>query len=438
MKKTINERKEEVIKSFPKFDNFWVDAIDPHADSTIATQFSILYKFFKLINKIDPSMFTEDDIRTLKKHEDFKKLSNRTKNMYLIIIKKYLNYYDREDLVKMMKKSTKYSVKKHELNKIDLITKEDLDKMLEICNTKKKAIIMVLYTGALRRKELVNIKRKNVVFQKTHVDLYIEESKTIGRNLVLRGYNIELYLKEYFVENKFAPNDKIFGYHEQNITMFFKRLTLRLKKIYPDWSKELYPHLFRHSRLTELAGNRTLNEPQLTKFAGWTAGSDMWKIYFHLDDSDFRNELIKIDGEKPVKKKKVETFKPIKCKICNSENNQQNIFCWKCGNIFSKDGEKQMDIEAIIQPYKVQELKEQNKDLKNELEAMKDLYREEMKEMKELYKEEKKETRKEIQAMFDELYYRKEVGETVKRTGRDPTEVREDYIVKKQPKSKFV
>ena len=149
MKKTINERKEEIIKSFPKFDNFWVDAMDPFSNSTKATQFSVLYKFFKVINKFDPSKFTEDDIRTLKKHESFKKLSNKSKNMYLIIIKKYLKYYNRKDLIEIMQNSAKYPVKKRELNKNELITKEDLNKMLEICNTKKKAMIMILYTGAL-------------------------------------------------------------------------------------------------------------------------------------------------------------------------------------------------------------------------------------------------------------------------------------------------
>lgn len=358
MKKTLLDKKNDIIKIFPAFEDFWIFELKRLSPSTQTTNLSILVKFFNIVGKFDPKSYTQNDIKKFLVNDKITKLSNRTKNQYILAIKKYLKYSDIE------LKFPKYREKKKELNKTELITREELNKMLEICNTKKKALLMVLYEGALRRKELVNIRKKNVVFQNGFVDLYIKESKTIDRNLPL----IESipYLREYFSQNKFASGDKIFGYHEQNITMFLNRLTIRLKKIHPDWSKDLYPHLLRHSRLTELAMTQ-LNEPQLRKFAGWTADSDMPKIYFHLDDSDLRNILIQENGQKPLEKKKAKTFKPIVCKVCKAENIQQNVFCYKCGNVINKD---RVVVGRVKEQVDIEKLQRENKELNKKVDKL--------------------------------------------------------------------
>jgi len=361
MKKTLFDKKNDIIKIFPAFKDFWIFELEPLSLSTQTYNLSILGKFFNIVGKYDPKTLTLNDIKNFLTNEKIKKLSNKSKNLYILAIKKYLKYFDIEF------KFPKYIEKKKELNKTELITREDLSKMLEICNTKKKAMLMVLYEGALRRKELVNIRKKNVVFQNGFVDLYVKESKTIDRNLPL----IESipYLREYFNENIFAPEDKIFGYHEQNITMFLNRLTIRLKKIHPEWSKDLYPHLLRHSRLTELATTQ-LNEPQLRKFAGWTADSDMPKIYFHLDDSDLRNILIQQNGQKSIEKKKTKTFKPIVCKVCKAENPQQNVFCYKCGNVVNED---RVVVGRVKEQVDIEKLQRENKELNKKVERMEEI-----------------------------------------------------------------
>ena len=411
MKKTINERKEEIIKSFPKFDNFWVDQLEPFSNSTIATQFSILYKIFRTINKFDPSTITEDDIRNLKKDKDFQKLSNKSKNMYLIVLTKYLKYYDRDDFVKTLKKATKYPVQKRELNKNELINKKELKQILSVLDTKKRAMIMVLYEGALRRKELVNIRFKDVVFEKGLINLWVQESKTKKRNLPLQD-SIK-YLKDYFSMNEFEPDDLIFKYSTASITVILNRIEKTLKKRYSKWSKHLNPHLFRHSRLTELASS-TVNEPQLRKFAGWVGSSQMPEVYFHLDDNDLKNAVF--NGTQ-TKKQIIEQIEPIVCPHCKTKNPPEAITCYKCGNIVNKD---KVIVGRLKEREEIDELKKQNEDLH---------------EANELLKIGIEDLRTEVKQMFDELYYRKEVDEEVKK-GRDPSEVREDYVVKKQPKSK--
>lgn len=359
MKKYLDDRIKEIEEKFPEFKNFLIDKLEPLSPYSQVNYMSTLNKFLTITNKINPTQFTQDDIRAFISHESFKNLRNKSKNHYLICIKKYLQYFKRDDLVA---KLPKYSEKKTVLSKNELITREDLNKILQLVNIKKKAMIMVIFEGALRRKEAVNILFKDVEFSNGFVDLYIRESKTLPRNIPL--LESIPYLKEYFSLNNFEPDDRIFDFHEAYITLIFSRLNKEMKEKHPNWKKNLHPHLLRHSRLTELATTK-LNEPLLRQFAGWTKNSQMPEIYFHLDSTDVRNVILAENGQKTVvKKQKPKTFKPIKCEICNSENNQQNPICWKCGQVFD---EKKFMVARLTEPEKISELETKNKKLNEKI-----------------------------------------------------------------------
>ena len=71
---------------------------------------------------------------------------------------------------------------------------------------------MVMYEGALRRDELLNIRKKHIKFESGYIILKVAKSKTIKRDIPL----VESipYLKEYFYTNFFEPDDLIFPYNE--------------------------------------------------------------------------------------------------------------------------------------------------------------------------------------------------------------------------------
>ena len=137
-----------------------------------------------------------------------------------------------------------------------------------------------------------------------------------------------------------------------------------MKKRYPNkWKHDkLYPHLFRHSRLTELAASGYSNEALLKKFAGWEAGSNMAAVYFHLDDADVKNMLLIENGLEKFEKKTIRKFQPIICPTCSVENGQQNYFCWNCNNILDKKKSTEAGLHLIIQPDEIAEI---NKRLTN-------------------------------------------------------------------------
>ncbi|MFX0036939.1 MAG: hypothetical protein ACFE9I_15015 [Candidatus Hermodarchaeota archaeon] len=126
----------------------------------------------------------------------------------------------------------------------------------------------------------------------------------------------------------------------------------------------------------------------------------MAKVYFHLNDED----VINILTNKAVEIPKPEPKKPKICQIWNEQNNEENLFCWKCGNIFSHNNKSQVAVEIVSQPHEIQKLRKENVELKQELVSM-----------KQLYKEEIKEHRNELKSIFEDLYYRKETEERIKR-----------------------
>ena len=290
-----------------------------------------------------------------------------SRKIYLSRINKYLHYSKRTQLASMINPD-QYNGTPKEINENELITRKDLELILKNSNLKLRTLIMVLYEGALRRGEVLGIKFKHIIFKGDYANLFVENSKTKGRNMPL--FDSIPYLKEWFNANSFESDDLIFEYESArslNSTLDGIRKRL-IKKHGKKWkSKKLNPHIFRHSRLTELAIGE-FNEPSLRKFAGWTRDSQMPKIYFHISDQDLI-EKMRRERNLDIKPKKTKrkTHEPKYCPICKAENGKENVFCWKCGNTFEN-----VDIlkEVFIQPDKIAKLEKDNLELKEKLEII--------------------------------------------------------------------
>lgn len=313
------------------FMKYYITKLKPYSEKTILNDLIAIHKLYNQIGKDNPKEMTEDDMLSFLDSDWWNNLNRTTRTMYISKIRKLFSFYNKEDLVNLLPKIPKNKQKVLSAN--ELITRDDLSLMIENSRLKFRTLIMVMYEGALRKGELMNILYKDIKFNGGYINLYIRESKTEERNIPL----IESipFLREYFNSNKFEPNDIIFFYkNPASLNVIFNALAERLEKRYSDrWGgKKLYPHLLRHSRLTELATNRKLNEAQIRKFAGWGADSTMPRTYFHLTDDD----VIETLTESKVKKAKPKRFEPKICSVCNTVNNLLNIICWKCGNIFDR------------------------------------------------------------------------------------------------------
>ncbi len=323
-----------------------------------------LTKFFTWIGKKTATSITKEDIIKFLQYPKFTNQKNTSKNYYITVIRQFLVYFKRDDMAELL---PFYRMKSKEINKNQLINRDDLEKLLKSCEgIKQKALLMTLYESATRKDEFLNIERRDVQFVNddkgnvSYINLYIRVSKTIIRNIPLK--ECIPFIKEYFAQKHFESQEKLFDYTAEYLNQLLNKINNRCKQKFPEYNKKLHPHLLRHSRLTELASNHKLNDQQLKKFAGWTKASNMASIYVHLDDSDIINTILEDSGvtlPKPI----IKTFETVKCPQCSELNNKINDICWKCHKILNSD----MISKVLTEREQIEELKQENTTMKEQI-----------------------------------------------------------------------
>jgi len=94
--------------------------------------------------------------------------------------------------------------------------------------------------------------------------------------------------------------------------------------------KRVYPHLFRHSRATALAGK--LTEAQMKEYFGWVQSSEMAATYVHLSGRDVDNAMLALQGMVKPEEKTEEVMKVHICSRCQEKNSPIAKFCLRCGS----------------------------------------------------------------------------------------------------------
>ena len=179
--------------------------------------------------------------------------------------------------------------------KADILTKAEVETIIGVCkNTVEKAMIAVLFDSAARIGEFVNLKVGDVICEGNEYSICVD-GKTGQRTIPLN--NSVKYLLEYLDghPNKNSRASHLwFSSRNQKYSrcgMFsIVKAIARRSQI----QKRISCHIFRHSRLTELA-HEGMNESQMRVFAGWTNSSMMPAIYLHLSGDDVRQALRKIE-----------------------------------------------------------------------------------------------------------------------------------------------
>jgi len=220
----------------------------------------------------------------------------------------------------------------------ELLSPEDVKKLVNYSPSKKaKAIVMLLYDGALRVGELVNLKLKNLIFDEYGGYITIPKGKTGMRKL--RLVDSIPYLKEYINSEHYCKdNSNSFLFLSNKTkdpeihlkTQSIGKLLTRIEKM-SKLNKNVYPHIFRHSKLTEMA--KEFTEQELKVFAGWSKGSSMASVYVHLSEEDVGKKLLENRGLIKEKDKIIKNrLQPRICidPSCGYENPVTAKFCSRC------------------------------------------------------------------------------------------------------------
>jgi integrase len=150
---------------------------------------------------------------------------------------------------------------------------------------------MMLYESGARIGELLNVELKDLEFDSNGVLVEIN-GKTGKRRIrlvesakLLRQWVNEIKEKHPRTPYLWFGDDELMPSKYAATTKFLRK-TAKLAGL----RKKVNPHLFRHSRASELA--QKLREPQLRAFMGWTGASDMPQVYIHLSAQDMDKAIL--------------------------------------------------------------------------------------------------------------------------------------------------
>lgn len=304
-------------------------SLETHLKETSKQNYKrILTKIHKeLPNKND---FSKSNIITYLNSESFLKLEISSQNRYKTALKKYLSFLDQDHSFIQKTKEIQKSLSKEalltsqEINTILNHMKRDLDKCL----------FMILLEGKIRIGEASTLKIKHFANKETHYNLYIEQSKSAQRTipLVVSVPYIIQYLnnhpsktdpESYFFVREYAG--RIAGYSISGL----RQIIIRNSRHIP---KRVYPHLLRHTGLTNSA--KYLSDSLLMQIAGWSTRTMIDK-YVHLASDDLENKVLELHGIIPrSENENIETSITTKeCQRCQLKNPGTNLLCSRCGSI---------------------------------------------------------------------------------------------------------
>ena len=300
----------------------------------------------RLITLRQLALFTKKDFKALTK-EDIENffsslgiLQNKTWSTKGAFIKSFFKWLYKSDEYPQNVKWIKTTVKnKNYKLPSDLLTKDEIKAMADMTgNLSDRAFILVLYDSACRIDEILNLKIKDVSFDQYGSTIMVN-GKTGMRRIRLIESSPDLLKWINNHPKKQEREEPLFVYlsDKNRYKLFSKGISYDNAKIIirtvakrAGIKKRVHPHLFRHSRLTELA--KILSESELKKFAGWTGSSTMAGIYVHLSGADIDKKMLEKYGlldknDDPDK----DTLKPKECPKCKEINPNTARFCYVCG-----------------------------------------------------------------------------------------------------------
>ena len=221
----------------------------------------------------------------------------------------------------------------------DLYTKEQLDAIFQHCqHSRDRAMLQVLYEGALRASELLSINFKNIQFAEDGTASVIVKGKTGTRQVPLFASvpSLREWLNHHPVGKGAVwvrirrPFPSIgWGGLYTTVNATLKRANIKDKK--------KIVHMFRHTRITELV-RLGIRGQTLHKLVGWTKRSNMEAVYVHLSTADVVNEVrTKVFGLDEDKEGYEPIIKPQKCPRCGEANEPSARYCSKCNMPVSAD-----------------------------------------------------------------------------------------------------
>jgi integrase len=244
----------------------------------------------------------------------------------------------------------------------DILTPHELQSLLEATkNLRDRTLLEVLYESMGRIGEVATLKWRQITFHDSHATITLDSKTGIPRKVPI--YTSPTALKRWMdlYPSKAAPEKFVFAkYHSQgrkSLSYAGVRWIMKYTRETAGITKNITPHIFRHTRITDLM---RMGVPEQTiKMLAWgTVTTEMLRIYAHLTPTDAENEMNRIMGVTKTDKmaQLAEIVTPVQCVQCGLINPKSNRFCGECGTSLSNEfKDKHEQIMSILHNDKIHE-----------------------------------------------------------------------------------
>lgn len=245
------------------------------SENTIISYKYAFVSLFQFVNKKYKKEISTLELKDLNKEtiekyleylEKEKNNSISTVNQRLAAIKSFFNYLTIEDIeyISLCNEIHSIKIKKTKQETIKYLSKEGIKEILSLPKTsiengvRDLAILTLLYDSGARVQELVNIKIKDIDFNKKTVYLFGKGRKARIVPLISQTIKIlEKYIKIYNIP---INSDNLLFYNSQKEALTRMGITYIIKKYVSiarnknplDFQINVTPHTFRHSKAMHL------------------------------------------------------------------------------------------------------------------------------------------------------------------------------------------
>lgn len=342
-----SERNKELLQRYVKFcKNRGNRKSTITADLVMAIRMS---GFFKM----DMDSITEADFDRLTDHLEAGKKDDFG---YRKFIKKFLRWTTGDNLPKWVK-DMKVPHKNTPVQPSDLLTKEEIDRLLNACtHSRDKAMIATLLDSGMRIGALGTLRIKGVQLNSAGAVLYMSTTGKNQKTTAPKPFPITWstgYLTAWLdvhpnkgnpdaplwvsVYSKFVGQPMSYNALVQQLRVIVKRSGIK---------KNIHFHLFRHQKITDMILKR-FSDQQIKFQAGWTQDSSrMMKVYGNFQDEDMIKSIYSHYGLTPGDEKQITLEK---CPRCHVVLVPEARVCHQCALVLdaSLDKERQAIEEDV-------------------------------------------------------------------------------------------
>lgn len=220
-----------------------------------------------------------------------------------------------------------------------LILEEEVLQMIQACWTSRdRAIIALLWESGCRIGEIGKLRWEQVQFNSWNVT--INTAEKTGNPRYIPCVMALPYVAAWMNDYPLTPSGRnhVFLSINKNKPMQYRGLQKKILTIAEKAGVErkIYPHLFRHSRITDLI-KKNYNESVIKLMCWGNLSTKQYETYCHLTNHDITEEIAKREGIITDENQEKSPLEARQCPQCFTINGPTSRVCSTCGLTLTKE-----------------------------------------------------------------------------------------------------